>query len=516
MAQAERGARERWAGAAGTEEMLAGWRRGVRDLLPLGGASSGNAATLYFDGDQAFDAMWEAIDGAKESLKLETYILAPDVVGFTTLEKLADAAERGVDVTLIYDHWGARSYSFRDAFRSQKLPTHRLRKAGARVMCFNPWGEFFNPLYVAYSWLKTRSVFHRTHRKLLIVDGRVGFTGGRNVGADYAGPKIIERLRRRRARKRLEREQRAAAAAGEPAPAADAAAAAAAGYTYDKPFRDTHMRLVGPVVQDLEAVFRDSLREAEASKQRGIAQALSGVADAVRHAKGMLLGGGFGGGSESLPPLQLPAEGDDDAAVRVGGPDAPGGAACQVGFSNRYTGVRSSQALVLRALRHSTNYCLITAAYFVPTDALRRAIMDACRRGVRVHLITAGPSDSLPVKWGSLHVMADYIRAGVRVYEYRRQVLHAKSLTCDGVYSVVGTSNMEHWSLNRNLETDVAILDAGVASELESQFNRDLEHCRALRLGDVTSRSPPQRALHYAAYLGCVLFPARDYGSALR
>ena len=178
--------------------------------------------------------------------------------------------------------------------------------------------------------------------------------------------------------------------------------------------------------------------------------------------------------------------------------------------------VRSAARAPAWPLRHAARYCLITAAYFVPTAELRAAILDARRRGVEVHLLTAGPSDSIWVKWGAYHVLADYMRAGVRVYEYQRQVLHAKSLTCDGVYSMVGTSNMEHWSINRNLETDVALLDTGVARELEDQFNRDLAHCRRLELGDVVARPLPVRAFHWLAYLGCTLFPSRYYGSALR
>ncbi len=139
----------------------------------VGGASEGNRLTLFTDGDEAFAVAYEAIQRAQRRVWLEMYILEPDEVGKQAVEALAEAARRGCDVILLFDRFGSPRFRARHA-----AP---IRKAGGRVALYNPlfpWRK---------SGRKIAPLFHRDHRKILIVD-EVGFIGGRNISLEYGGP----------------------------------------------------------------------------------------------------------------------------------------------------------------------------------------------------------------------------------------------------------------------------------------------------------------------------------------
>ncbi|MBI1947498.1 MAG: phosphatidylserine/phosphatidylglycerophosphate/cardiolipin synthase family protein [Deltaproteobacteria bacterium] len=193
------------------QRLRAAWRVTLARLLPLGGASDGNDVTLFFNGDDAYDAMLGAIARAQRRVWLETYIFEPDRAGRPFLEALTAAARRGVDVVLLYDVVG-----------SPHLTTEHvapLVEAGAVVVAFNP----------LWRWRARLPMLHRDHRKILIAD-EAGFCGGMNIAEDYAGAK----------------------------------------YGNGR-FRDTHAALAGPCVADLADVLRGSLRTAGGSHRPAMA-----------------------------------------------------------------------------------------------------------------------------------------------------------------------------------------------------------------------------------------------------
>ncbi len=156
----------------------------------------GNSLRLLVDGEATFEAILSAIDAAEDYVLAQFYIIHDDDLGRTFQKALLDAAGRGVSVALLYDEVG-----------SQRLPARycrMLREAGVRVSGFS--GE--------RSWLGRFRLNFRNHRKIVIADGRVGFTGGLNVGDEYVGRG-----------KRL------------------------------KPWRDTHLEVRGPAVQGLQLSF---------------------------------------------------------------------------------------------------------------------------------------------------------------------------------------------------------------------------------------------------------------------
>lgn len=176
------------------------WRGTLRLLRPLGGVSRGNSAILLSEGDEVFEAMWAAIDGAERRVFQTFYILADDRVGRRFLDALSAAAERGVEVSLVLDAFGCGS-----------LPAEfleRLEGAGVRITWFNP----------ILRWRTRFSRLVRNHRKILVVDEDVAFCGGMNASEDYAGPKYGNGL-----------------------------------------FRDAHLALRGPCARDLAELHRRTI-----------------------------------------------------------------------------------------------------------------------------------------------------------------------------------------------------------------------------------------------------------------
>lgn len=145
------------------------WQKTLRLLRPLGAVSHATRVRVLTDGDEAFEAMWRAIDGARESVALATYIFEPDRVGDATLAALLRAARRGCRVLLVVDSYGSH--------RLDEARVAPLLAAGARVVRFNP----------IVRWSATLSRLVRNHRKILALDGRLAFVGGMNIAEEYAG-----------------------------------------------------------------------------------------------------------------------------------------------------------------------------------------------------------------------------------------------------------------------------------------------------------------------------------------
>ncbi|HED65819.1 MAG TPA: cardiolipin synthase ClsB [Planctomycetes bacterium] len=154
-----------------SRRLAVSWRETLRQLFPLGHVSLDNRVRVRTDGDEAFEALWNAIDAARESLGLATYILEPDRVGRETLARLARAAERGVEVLLVVDAFGSH--------RLLAADLAPLRDAGAKVVRYNPlFGR------------RRTSTLKRLHQKILVRDGEQAFVGGLNFSEDYAGQRL--------------------------------------------------------------------------------------------------------------------------------------------------------------------------------------------------------------------------------------------------------------------------------------------------------------------------------------
>jgi cardiolipin synthase A/B len=359
----------------------------------------GNRVWLLRDGVEAFPAMLDAIANAERQVLLEMYWFASDKIGRRFASALSDAAARGVQVLLIFDSLGS--------WESDIGMFEEIRRAGAHVVEYNPvlpWHQRFRLVRLT----------RRDHRKILVVDGEVGFTGGINI-ADQWLPETE-----------------------------DGAA-----------WRDDMARLEGPAVRGLVEIFDRTWRA-----QGG---ALLASRDPTVEA---------GGGSQR---------------VRVLGENY---------FRNRLEIVRAYLSNIYRAERR----VWITNSYFTPDRAVVRALKLAGDRGVDVRVLLPGQSDVEAVRHASRAMWGGLMRHNVRIFEWQQTMLHAKTAVIDGVWSTIGTFNLDYRSLRSNLEVNVSVMDEGFAALLEASFLRDLEQSREVDPHEFQFRSLGDRLLELVLY----------------
>lgn len=346
---------------------------------------AGNRVEALVNGERIFPAMLEAIRGAKRTITFETYIYYSGTIGAEFSRALAERAKAGVKVHVIFDAVGAGKID--DKFEEE------MRAAGVEVAKYNP-----------LRWYTLAQMNNRTHRKLLVVDGQVGFTGGVGIADQWAGD------------------------AQDP-----------------KHWRDTHFRIEGPVVAQLQAAFMENWIE---------------ITGRVLH------------GEAYFPPL-APA-GSHTAQFFV---SSPGG------------GGERMQLMYLLSIAAAAKRLRISASYFVPDDVEVRALADAARRGVRVQIILPGAQiDSEIVRRASRASWGELLRAGVEIYEYQPTMYHCKVMIVDGLWVSVGSTNFDSRSFSVNDEANLNILDPDFAREQERIFAEDLKRARRISLEQWQSR----------------------------
>ncbi|GIZ52268.1 cardiolipin synthase [Noviherbaspirillum aridicola] len=348
---------------------------------------AGNKVVLLDDGPETMRAMMDAVRAAKRHVNLETYIIEADEVGEKLAALLIEKRRAGVAVNLIYDSVGSLD--------TPPEYFERLRAAGVRVLEFNP----VNPARARRGW----TINQRDHRKILVVDGRVAFTGGVNISRVYGKSSFLKSRR------------------SEPPPkdANDAA------------WRDTHMQIEGPVVAEFQRMFLDTWR---------------------RQSGGELPDDGF------FPPLK--AEGR--ALVRAIG-------------STPDDGEYSVYKTYISALASADRNAYITTAYFVPDRQVVQAMVDAARRGVDVRIIFPSFTDVGMLLYAGRSYYDELLAAGIRVYERKAAMLHAKTAVVDGVWSTIGSTNLDMRSFLHNDEVNAVVLDTAFAARMEELFRRDLQ-----------------------------------------
>lgn len=342
--------------------------------------TKGNQVRLLTDGQETYDAMFEAIESSTHHIHLESYIVEDDETGRQFADLLLQKQAQGVQVNLIYDSLG--SINTPSAF------FQRLRDGGIQVVEFNP----INPMKAQRKWGLT----HRNHRKMLIVDGKVAIVGGINISKVYSsGP--------------FHRKKNQVAPIH---------------------WRDTDIEIKGPAVAEFQKLFLDTWQNQQ--------------------------------GPELAEDNQFPdLKERGPVLVRVLG-SAPG-------QTNRAPFVMYVSAITFA--RHSV---YLTHAYFVPDRQIVKALCAAAERDVDVRIILPGITDSQLALLAQRHHYAPLLKAGVKVYEHGTSLLHAKTAVIDGVWSTVGSTNMDSLSMLHNDEVNAVILSVEFAEEMEKMFAADL------------------------------------------
>ncbi len=374
---------------------------------------TGNRVDLLQDGPGTYAAMFEAIDNASDHINLESYILEAQGPGEEFARRLIARVKAGVRVNVLYDSFGS--------IGTPESYFDHLRANGVNVAEYNPLRRLGN--------LLSRALHLRDHRKLMVVDGRIGFIGGVNISPVYS-------------------------AGSSPLAALSGSGPADTGAL--KPgWRDTHVRVEGPIVAQLQRLFMRHW-----SKHSSIA---------LR-------------GTHYFPPLA--PVGTQRVAL----------AACDAG-RRRNPFYRA----LLSALDASQQRVFLTTAYLVPTRRLMRSLVRAARRGVDVHLLLPGVSDFwAPLQAGRSHY-SRLLRAGVHLHELHDTLLHAKTCVIDGLWTTVGSANLDWRSFLHNAEANLVVLDAGLAQEMEQVFQADVARSKVIVRAEWAQRGLRQRIVETLA-----------------
>ncbi len=184
------------------------------------------------------------------------------------------------------------------------------------------------------------------------------------------------------------------------------------------------------------------------------------------------------------------------------GPQMDGGVLAGLLHGSPSVGSTEAERFLVLSIAAAKERLYITNSYFVPDSDIRHMIAESAQRGVDTRVLTAGPtSDVKSTLYAGRARYEQLMRAGVRVYEYRQTMMHAKSLVVDGLWGAVGSMNADNRSLSFNEETVLLTLDAGVGATLERHFHSDLEHADEIILGEFERRGAWERLKEHTAHL---------------
>lgn len=339
------------------------------DPVPLGG----NKLELLQDGDSYFPAMLAAIRGAKKTINFQAYIVYSDKTGWEFRDAFIERARAGVEVRLLLDGVGS-GWSLKNS------DVKMMKEAGCKF-------AYYHPLL---SWRIDRTN-RRSHRRVLVVDGKVGFTGGVGFADQWSGHAQDE-----------------------------------------KHWHDVQVRVEGPLVSELQNAFEEHWIKTFGETLSGADQ-FPALAPAG-NIKGQLIASH----SFSMAPLPL------------------------------------TEAVAFAA---AEKRIWITNAYCTPSEDQVELLVKAVKRGVDVRLMVPGQHNDQPLtKSAGRAAYGKMLEGGAKIFEYQPTMIHTKAMVIDGMFSLVGSSNLDPRSSEINEELDLAIYDQGFARTMESMFESDLTH----------------------------------------
>ncbi len=354
--------------------------------------TDGNDVKIYTDANDKFTDLLEDINNAVDSIHLIYFIIRDDEISHKLLSALTEKARSGVKVRLIYDDIGS--------FFTKREIFDELKNAGGYVT------PFFPVKLGSYS-----KINHRNHRKIVVIDGKIGYTGGINVGDEYFGKKKLS------------------------------------------PWRDTHVRIVGPAVRYMQKAF--SLDWAFSTKED-----LS--LNIARYY-----------------PLSDKYPANKRVQIACSGPD---------------TKEEEIKCALIKMINSAKEHIYIQTPYFIPDQSFLSALKLASRSGVDVRVIIPGLPDKRYVYYSTESYIGELISAGVRVYKYKG-FIHAKMMSVDEGVCTIGTTNIDIRSFQLHFEINAFIYDTITTEECNRIFRNDLNDSVEVTPAIYSRRSLKQRIL---------------------
>lgn len=364
----------------------------------LGGLpfTRGNQLELLIDGEVTFERIFESIRNSENYLCVNFFIVKNDTLGTRFQEALIERARAGVKIYFLFDEIG-----------SHKLPRRYLKAMEAAGIECRSFG-------INRHWWSRLQLNFRNHRKIVVSDGKTAFIGGLNVGDEYLG-----------------RDQRF----GE--------------------WRDTHLKMQGPVVQAVQLVFLEDWFWA----------------------------------ANQVPDLYWdtqPEAADQVAAIIPTGPADP---------------ADSWQLVVAEAANSSRKRLWIASPYFVPDEGVLTALQTAAIRGVDVRILLPARPDHLLVWLSAFSYYEQTIPFGVKLFCYQKGFLHQKVMLIDERLAAVGTANLDNRSFRLNFEITAFCADPQFVAEVDAMLTQDFSNSREAKLEDITLKPFYFRAAVRAARL---------------
>jgi cardiolipin synthase len=359
----------------------------------------GNRAEILQNGDEFFPALLEAIAGAKETINFETYVWWTGGICDEVAEAFAKRAREGIEVRVTVDAMGA--------MKMKPRLRNLMKEAGVRL-------SLYHPIRI----IDIGQLNKRTHRKLAIFDGREAYIFGHGISRKWTGHGQDE-----------------------------------------EHWRDTGVRLHGPVVNAVQSVF--ALHWIEETGEVLV-------------------------GEQHFPHLE-PA-GELRMHVLAGAP---------------LGGVSDLELMFKMSIAAAQKELLIQNPYFIADDETTSLLKRAVKRGVDVKIMVPGKvTDSPIVNHAGHRHFSEMLNAGVKIFCFERTLIHQKILIIDSIWSHVGSTNLDSRSFDINEEAGVGIIDEGIAAELKAAFEDDLKACEEMKAESWDSKYHLwHRAIDRACYM---------------
>lgn len=334
--------------------------------------------TLYASNEIAWKAVLNDCSNATKSIYLEQFIFANDDLGRKLIDICAERAKHGVKVRFLWD--AAGSFTFFGSAIIDELKSKNIELVFWKTLVPN--------------YLKApnfRSWYLRNHRRTIVVDDIIGYTGSISISDSM------------------------------------------------KNWRDTNVRLQGPIVSEMSSAFDRMWSRAK----------------------------------KEILPLRFLAH-DPEFRYITNYPSP---------------GRRHIYSQLLKAIKNSDKYLYITTPYFVPTHRLLRAVKNAAKRGVDTRIILPDRSDHYPtLDIAARSFFKTLLESGARIFLYEGNIIHSKSVVIDGIWSTVGSLNMDNASLLYNFEANIITTNKKFTEELTEHFINDIKKSREVNLQEWNGR----------------------------
>ena len=336
----------------------------------------GNALEIYTDGRSMLLSLIREIAKARHHIHLEFYIFENDATGRLLRDVLIDKAREGVRIRVLYDDVGC--WKVDRSFYEQML----FEGIDAQSFLKVRFPQF------------TSKVNYRNHRKIVVIDGRVGFIGGMNIADRYVK-----------------------------------------GLPWGN-WRDTHVKISGKAVYGLQTAFLTDWYVVDRTLLTGLTY---------------------------YPKMQ-----------------EMGKSVIQIVTSDPVGEWREMMQGIMMAISSARKYFYVQTPYLLPTEQILTALQTAALAGVDVRIMLPERGDAWLTHKGSFSYLELLMKAGVRIYLYRKGFLHSKLMVSDDQWSTVGSTNMDFRSFEHNFEANAFFYDKETALALKRIFLDDQKDCMLL------------------------------------